>query len=127
MNGKTKKYDRSRDCIAHFFSGRLYVLIAAILVFLGHTLAWELAVAAVMALSVLLGGFFCDDLRFFLPIWELGSSPSDVVDWSLAPILQSYTCPIILRPLVSTRFPCSYYCIKKPVPTVQHFAKQQLF
>lgn len=47
-----------------FFDGRYYPVFVALLVFLGHSTEWEVLFGSVMLLSLILGCWVCDDLRF---------------------------------------------------------------
>ena len=47
-----------------FFDGKYYPIFVALLVFLGHSTEWEVLFGSVMLLSLILGCWVCDDLRF---------------------------------------------------------------
>ena len=50
--------------IRNFYGGKLYPVLVALLIFLGHSFELELAFGVLMFLTVIIGCLFCNDLRF---------------------------------------------------------------
>lgn len=54
--------------VRRFLSGRLYLVLFLLCVFLGHALALEIPFLLFLMLPTLLGFLFCEDLRFLIPL-----------------------------------------------------------
>ena len=52
--------------LRRFYSGRFYPLLVTLLIFAGHSTGYDLIFGTVIILSLMLGCFLCDDLRFAL-------------------------------------------------------------
>lgn len=56
------------DHVRQFLASRLYVLLVMLVIFAGHTLAWEIPAALLLLLPISLGFLFAEDLRFLIPV-----------------------------------------------------------
>lgn len=102
-----KKTERFKNKLIKFYLGRAYPLFCALLIFLGHSTGWDLAFASVLLVSVMLGLWLCDDLRFailpfcatfFIVTLEHGPGPQNgFVNYYLQkPVLIWMGCMLVL-------------------------------
>ncbi len=56
--------NRKIECFRTFFTGKLYPILASLLIFLGHATGYEVVFAAILMLSLIPPLLLCHDLRF---------------------------------------------------------------